>query len=234
MGFFSFFLNRHTSHLHTFPRRSYRRRPHVAAHQLLSEIEDAKNGKDTRRRSMFPSGSSAKQTFSVILVKLKLRFQKRVVVKSPKSLQCIWWQKRFWCQSSATYWEKRPIGVVVFQHLYINKLKASVSWTSWPVEEREAAGVLFTCRPQTLWYLSYQPSVHDPSLHSAFLSSVTSPLFSFFIFLFLFCVLLFYFYNLLYKVFKILFVLYDVSTVMFFIKEEENLFLLLVCFIILF
>lgn len=42
-------------------------------------------------------------------------------------------------------------------------------------------------------------------------------------------------YNpLLYKVFKILFVLYDVSMVMFFIKEEENLFLLLVCFIILF
>lgn len=39
---------------------------------------------------------------------------------------------------------------------------------------------------------------------------------------------------LLYKVFKILFVLYDVSMVMFFIKEEENLFLLLVCFIILF
>lgn len=34
--------------------------------------------------------------------------------------------------------------------------------------------------------------------------------------------------------FKILFVLYDVSMVMFFIKEEENLFLLLVCFIILF
>lgn len=38
----------------------------------------------------------------------------------------------------------------------------------------------------------------------------------------------------MYKVFKILFVLYDVSMVMFFIKEEENLFLLLVCFIILF
>lgn len=68
----------------------------------------------------------------------------------------------------------------------------------------------------------------------AFLSSVTvTSVDFFFIFYFEFCFRSTYNF-LLYKVFKILFVLYDVSMVMFFIKEEENLFLLLVCFIILF
>lgn len=84
-----------------------------------------------------------------------------------------------------------------------------------------------------LWYLSYQPLIHKPSLHTRL------PLLCYrhlcWLFFILFWVLFCFTYNfLLYKVFKILFVLYDVSMVMFFIKEEENLFLLLVCFIILF
>lgn len=83
-----------------------------------------------------------------------------------------------------------------------------------------------------LGFLSYQPSIHKPSLHT---SSPLSSSLLLRIFWFLMLSFPCFTYNLLlYKVFKILFVLYDVSMVMFFIKEEENLFLLLVCFIILF
>lgn len=77
--------------------------------------------------------------------------------------------------------------------------------------------------------------VHEPSLPHPH-SSVTIPSlgFRFYDFRLLSFSLLSTYNPLLYKVFKILFVLYDVSMVTFFIKEEENLFLLLVCFIILF
>lgn len=77
------------------------------------------------------------------------------------------------------------------------------------------------------------PVIHEPSLHTRFLSSVTITSVDL-VFISYFEFSCFTYDLLLYKVFKILFVLYDVSMVMFFIKEEENLFLLLVCFIILF
>jgi len=105
-------------------------------------------------------------------------------------------------------------------------------------DKRREAGVFLPsrlARPAVallLRYLSYQPWIHKPSLHTRL------PLLFYrrlcWLFNYLFFYLKFSYHFLLYKVFKILFVLYNVSMVMFFIKEEENLFLLLVCFIILF
>lgn len=109
---------------------------------------------------------------------------------------------------------------------------------SWHVGKEKTADVFLPLTSPSgallLWYLSYHPSIHKPSLRTR-LSLLCPHHFCWVCFLFFILSFSCFTYNLLlYKVFKILFVLYDVSMVMFFIKEEENLFLLLVCFIILF
>ena len=113
-----------------------------------------------------------------------------------------------------------------------------ISWDELTYREKRRRQMCFYLSP-VLQGLCYSDTFHinlrSINLHStpAFLS-VTITSVEFFVLFFYFTFAYFTYNFLLYKVFKILFVLYDVSMVMFFIKEEENLFLLLVCFIILF
>lgn len=147
-------------------------------------------------------------------------------------------QKWFWCQFSCHILWKVTDPVSTFSDITVTGSQLYISRDELTCREKRRPQVCFyhrniplTCAAGALWlwYLSYQPSIHKPSLHTRLPLLCHRHL----------CWVIFEFscftYNfLLYKVFKILFVLYDVSMVMFFIKEEENLFLLLVCFIILF